>query len=225
MLRSKCALRELLVACEYARQASRDIWDFAITIDGLRSLGLTESDFRWLTVDGILQHAREITRLQDSTRQFSPTNQLVFTRRTCFVLTHRGCDIARSLFALDAVDLDGAHVGQRVSLPRGRSDGEHPTPFTRPCWEADRHELRLNGAIVKQFKWPAANQEIILAAFQEEDWPFHIDDPLPPHPEQDSRRRLSDTIKCLNRKQKSPLVHFRGDGTGEGVIWELVNGC
>ena len=33
---------------------------------------------------------------------------------------------------------------------------------------------------------------------------------------------LNDTIKCLNRKQKNALLHFRGDGTGEGVIWEVV---
>ena len=49
------------------------------------------------------------------------------------------------------------------------------------------------------------------------------DDPLPPHAEQDSNsRRLSDTIKCLNRKQMNELIHFRGDGTGEGVIWERL---
>lgn len=48
------------------------------------------------------------------------------------------------------------------------------------------------------------NQEMLLAAFQEEDRPCRIDDPLPPQPDQDARRRLSDTIKCLNRKQKIP---------------------
>ena len=62
----------------------------------------------------------------------------------------------------------------------------------------------------------------ILAAFEEEGWPSRIDDPLPPQPEQDSKRRLSDTIKCLNRKQASPLIHFRGDGTGEGVVWDTI---
>ena len=66
------------------------------------------------------------------------------------------------------------------------------------------------------------NQEAILTAFQEEGWPARIDDPLPPHPEQDPKRRLNDTIKCLNRKQSQSLIHFRGDGTGEAVIWERV---
>jgi hypothetical protein len=63
---------------------------------------------------------------------------------------------------------------------------------------------------------------IVLCAFEEEGWPARIDDPLPPQQDQDSKRRLSDTIKCLNRKQSHHLIHFRGDGTGEGVVWERV---
>ena len=81
----------------------------------------------------------------------------------------------------------------------------------------------LGVALVKQFKWTAENQEAILCVFEEEGWPARIDDPLPPQAEQDSKRRLSDTIKCLNRKQANPILHFRGDGTGEGIIWELVD--
>ena len=75
---------------------------------------------------------------------------------------------------------------------------------------------------MKRFKWTAANQETILVAFEEEGWPARIDDPLPQQPEQDPKRRLSDTIKCLNRKQTNELIRFRGDGTGEGVTWELI---
>ncbi len=90
-----------------------------------------------------------------------------------------------------------------------------------PTWDSERRELRISGMAVKRFKWTAANQEAILAAFEEEGWPDRIDDPLPPKPGQDSKRRLSDTIKCLNRKQINQLIHFRGDGTGEGVTWEL----
>ena len=82
--------------------------------------------------------------------------------------------------------------------------------------------MRVNGKLVKHFKWPALNQETILAAFEEEGWPPRIDDPLPPLPEQDPKRRLHDTIKCINRNQKHHLIHFHGDGTGEGVIWEFV---
>jgi len=33
--------------------------------------------------------------------------------------------------------------------------------------------------------------------------------------------RLHDTIKNLNRHQYPHLVHFKGDGTGTMVGWEL----
>ncbi len=69
---------------------------------------------------------------------------------------------------------------------------------------------------------PAANQEAILAAFQEEGWCPRIDDPLAPKLNQDSKRRLHDTINSLNRNQKHALIRFLGDGKGEGVRWGFV---
>jgi hypothetical protein len=74
--------------------------------------------------------------------------------------------------------------------------------------------------MVKHYKNRAANQETVLSAFQEEGWPIRIDDPLSPVPTIDIKRRLSDTIKCLNRNQENELVHFHGDGSGEGITWE-----
>jgi hypothetical protein len=65
-------------------------------------------------------------------------------------------------------------------------------------------------------------QEAILMAFEEEKWPPRIDDPLPGNADLLPKRRLHDTIKSLNRNQKNCLVRFMGDGTGEGVRWELV---
>jgi hypothetical protein len=69
---------------------------------------------------------------------------------------------------------------------------------------------------------PEANQETVLMAFEEDGWPPRIDDPLPPLPQLDPRRRLHDTIKALNRKQKSLLLRFMGDGSGEGIRWEFT---
>ena len=80
----------------------------------------------------------------------------------------------------------------------------------------------MGDVLVKQFKLPSPNQETVLMAFQEEGWPPRIDDPLPPHPELDPKRRLHDTIKCLNHNQQNRLIQFHGDGTGEGVLWELL---
>jgi hypothetical protein len=89
-----------------------------------------------------------------------------------------------------------------------------------PIWDEARRVLSLDGRIVKQFKWRAVNQELILSVFQEDGWPVRIDDPLAPLLSLVTKRRLNDTIKCLNRKQTNNLIRFRGDGTGLGVIWE-----
>ena len=96
--------------------------------------------------------------------------------------------------------------------------------MTAPHWDADSRRLWLNGLLVKRFRLRAVNQEAVLCAFEEDGWPERIDDPLSPQPEQDPKRRLADTIKCLNRKLTNELIHFRGDGTGEGVVWERVDG-
>jgi hypothetical protein len=90
----------------------------------------------------------------------------------------------------------------------------------RPRWDHQRRQLRLGPEIVKEFKLPSPNQETVLMAFEEEGWPPRIDDPLPPQPQLDPRRRLHDTIKALNRKQRQGLIRFRGDGSGEGIRWE-----
>ncbi len=80
----------------------------------------------------------------------------------------------------------------------------------------------MDNCIVKQFNVPSPNQEAILAAFEEEGWPSAIDDPLPPQPEQDPKHRLRNTIQKLNANQKHPLLHFRGDGSGQRILWELM---
>jgi hypothetical protein len=59
-------------------------------------------------------------------------------------------------------------------------------------------------------------------AFEEEGWPPRIDDPLPPSPEIDAKSRLRYTIKSLNKRQKKQLIHFMGDGSGEGIMWECI---
>ena len=88
--RLRLGLAELLRALDYARAAKRDLWDFAVEIATLRALGLAESDFRWLVCLGYVEHAREVTKLEEDGRQFLPLGELSFSKRTCFILTDRG---------------------------------------------------------------------------------------------------------------------------------------
>jgi hypothetical protein len=76
--------------------------------------------------------------------------------------------------------------------------------------------------LIKRFKQRAPDQHVILCAFEEQNWPVRIDSPLSPRsPFEDRKRRLNHAIYRLNGHQHSRLIRFRGDGTGEGVIWEL----
>jgi len=210
------ALAVMVEAVEYAEATSCDPWDFAVEIDQLRKLGLSENDLRFLVRLQYVDHAGEVTVAGSVSRRFRPTGDLYFTKRTCFVLTSRGIAAANGKPEKRAADCYPC----RSPTIRLSIDSEYCGEFPVPTWDAQRRVLSFEGRIVKRFKWHALNQEMILTAYQEEGWPARIDDPLPPLPSLTIKRRLSDTIKCLNRKQEDSLVRFRGDGTGEGVIWE-----
>lgn len=208
-MKLECVLEDLLEALRYANDTNSNEWDFAVSIERLFSLGASESDLRWLVLKGLVQHGKEVTIEGDNGREFRQTGNLTFSSRTCFVLNNRG------VIAAKQCNEERLRPARETESMAGLTGVPH--------WNGALRELLLNGRLVKSFKWPAMNQETVLCAFQEEGWPRRIDDPLPPHPEQDSKRRLADTIKCLNRKQHVTLLHFRGDGTGEGVIWEHVS--
>lgn len=214
--RRACAALELLVgAYDFARELQRDPWDFAVEIEDLRRAGLANCELRWLVCRGYVEHAREVTSEGDEVRAFRPCRGLTFSKTTCFCLTEQGLAFARAAMA-EARPPDQATAPQP---PAAADQAEGPL---RPRWDRARQELRLGDVVVKQFKVPAVNQERILAAFEEEGWPVRLDDPLPPQPDQDSKRRLHDTINALNRNQKEPLVRFMGDGSGQGIRWALV---
>ncbi|BBO35583.1 hypothetical protein [Lacipirellula parvula] len=226
------AFSMLLEAYDYAADTQSTLWDFAVPIRSLKECGLDWSDFRWLARKGFVRHAQEVTLLGDDGRDFRATGDLTFTRRTCFVLTESGvlaaagaCNKQRNA---DSVNVFSKNLVAKSRRPFAEDDGQAAGPsLTTPQphiiqWDTNSRQLHMNGKLVKRFKWPAANQEALLNAFQEEHWPQRIDDPLPPQTDQDPKRRLADTIKCLNRKQINRLLQFHGDGTGEGVIWEVI---
>ena len=209
------AFSTLCAAYEYALDTNSRPWDFAVSIRTLFKVGANESDLRWLVRKGIVVHAKEVTIEGDDGRDFRPTGDLTFALRTCFILTEEGYETVKSP-SRACLSLATDEVGS------GRVNQPEKCVQVMPHWDLASRRLQVNGHVVKRFKWPASNQEAVLCAFQEEGWPARIDDPLPPHADQDSKRRLADTIKCLNRKQENFLLHFHGDGTGEGVTWEYV---
>ena len=210
------ALSLLLQAHDYAEELEQDPWDLAVELNVLRAAKLSNSDLRWLIGMGYVEHAVEITCPTDRTRQFRRTSLVSFSEPTCVVLSRSGVIAAQEFCASEALPLnDAAPAACRVVT------ADEPLPL--PKWDDQRRQLRVGAEVVKEFKLPSPNQETVLMAFEEDGWPPRIDDPLPPLPQLDPRRRLHDTIKALNRKQKTTLLRFMGDGSGEGIRWEFLS--
>jgi hypothetical protein len=91
-----------------------------------------------------------------------------------------------------------------------------------PRYHADERRLCWGCHVVKCFRQPAANQELIPLTAEELAWPDWFDDPLSHAGGMNPKKRLHDTIKCLNHNQKARLIHFNGDGTGTRIGWELL---
>ena len=205
----------LAEARDYAAFLHREIWDFAVELASLQAVGLTNSEIRCLVCMGYVKHNRErVDSTTDGTRRFCQEGLLTFCSESCFVLVEEGAAAFETW--ISRADATPAPNGQ--DLP---TDAAMPTRPLTPIWDGERQELRVGMRLVKQFKLPSPNQEIILSCFQEEGWPARIDDPLPPVADILPKRRLHDTIKSLNRSQKCQLIRFSGDGSGEGVRWEL----
>jgi hypothetical protein len=224
----RSAFAQLLEAREMARNSGRKAWDFAAEINNLTATGVTATALRWLVCRGYAECSREVTESGDSERRFEPVANLSLSPQSCFVLSRKGAELARTLMDLTEIVSGNGAVEESDVVPSGEpeaavAENGHKNGEFFPQWDARRRELRLGERLLKCFKVPAPNQEAVLSAFQEEGWPSTIDDPLPPKGELEPKRRLHDTIKALNRKhlQRPPLLHFQGNGTGENVVWEL----
>jgi hypothetical protein len=138
---------------------------------------------------------------------------LTFSPGTCFVLTERGADALRKLGR-------PPRPGKRRLAPFRHGGGL--VRQAGPHWDPECRVLSVGDQVVKQFRVPAGNQELILTVLEELGWPAHLDDPLPPVAEMDSAQRLRDTINRLNGNQRNRLIRFHGDGSGRGLHWELL---
>jgi hypothetical protein len=200
----------LLDAVRFAADLACDPWEFAVEIEELRATGLSNNGLRWLLHKGYVRRALEVASPNSTGRTFQPADGQNFPASMCFLLTEAGLPFAEA---------HAAPARALVPAPTLRV-----VPGTEPVWDPDRQELRMGDAVVKQFKVPAPNQEIVLASFQEEGWPVRIDDPLPPLAGLEPKRRLHETITSLNRNRKRRLISFHGDGSGEGVRWQPAIG-
>ncbi len=207
------ALQALKESFRFAMDCERNVWEFAIEIDELNDLGVSRSLLRWLVCQKLIEHRLESRVNKESRRQFFEAPNLVFHNHSCFILSTKGHQAFAELSKRYRPMISHTHPDPDL-LPM------NAPPRETPSWCPETRVLKIAGKVVKHFKWPAPNQEMLIAAFAELNWPEQIDDPLP-QTDVCRKRRLHDTIKCLNRNQIHPLIKFRGDGTGFAARWEF----
>lgn len=205
-------LSKLIEAAKYASNCSRSVWDFSVEVNVFTQQGVSRSLLRWLVCNHYIEHRYEAENQEGERRQFSEAPDLAITENSCFAIAESG----HEAFGLIK---QRCKIGQQSTSSQTDPSNESALESALPDWCPNNRILKIDGKIVKHFKWPAPNQEKLICAFAEQGWPSHLEDPLPPNgvcPKQ----RLHDTIKCLNRNQVNKLIKFRGDGTGQGVRWE-----
>lgn len=224
-------LRLLVVAESYASHDGVEDGQYAVEVSSLKELGMNDCDLRWLISHSFVKHLIEMTLQGDGTRIFRLGGAL-FTPNSCFSLTKPGCQFASEILGDKKQDQRLADTIADSQPPYTDTatcedftacftTTAHAGETLQPMWDADRQELWFCNQLVKRFRIPSPNQVSVLSAFEEEGWPSRIDDPLPPKSEQCPKRRLNDTIRNLNRSQHQNLVRFLGDGSGQGILWEV----
>ncbi len=205
-------LETLREALEYARDLNVNRWEFAVEWDILRPFGVTPSDLRWLAGRGLIESGLEVTSPSSPQRSFQPCQQLVISQRSCFVLTDAGEELlanGRPPGSSRLVDLDWPSIA---------APAEDSLKVTLPLWDHDRLELRWGATVLRQFKLPSADEERVLAAFEERGWPHRVGSPLP---EDAGGLRLVDCVASLNWRQRRPLLRFGCSEERREVTWEF----
>lgn len=188
---------------QYASQNGYEVTQLAIPYSDFVQWGHDLTQLRVLIVEGILVHLNEVALSRNGERRVVPKDSLAINSRSCFLLSHTWQSRLGPWFSDNNHSVTSHAGGQRC----------------KPVWDLHLRKLTFQDRLIKHFRCPAQNQEAILCAFQEEGWPERICDPLPPIEACESKQRLHDAIRGLNRNQASRLLRFGGDGTGEGVVW------
>lgn len=212
-------------AHRYAVRAGADIWEFAVEIDEFHRAQISNSDLRWLVSQRYAWHADE-TASADGKRRFRRAPLTALNERSCFIIAPAGLELLESFdpgVEMMAIASQGARDSVAMHSIGLKDASQHCfRDVEKPVWDAMRRELRVGELVVKRFRRLAPSQHLILDAFQAAHWPVNLADPLPLRAAHCPKRRLHDAIKRLNRHHLSSAIRFSGDGSGRGILWQLM---
>jgi hypothetical protein len=204
------AYLDLLAARWLAQARRRDPWERPVPVGALRQRGIHDGLLLWLRHQDQVVHLDR--RLASPQRSPRPATTLLPTEASGFALTPQGERFADS-FLHDVLLAPGLAPFQAAW------DRLVLAPVL-PQYDVDQRILHWGRHILKQYRQPSLNQEIVLATADELRWPPWFDDPLPRFLGMNPKVRLHNTVKALNRNQQNYFIHFKGDGTGTRIGWE-----
>jgi hypothetical protein len=201
---------DLLVARSDALACGLPARAAPVSLSRLRARGVGDGVVLWLLYHAHVEHLRQGP---DAVNGESPGawESLRLSETSRFVLTADGETFADQFLALILEGDDDSFEAGWDMLQLGR---------LLPCYDTEERALTWGRHVLKCFRQPSLNQELVLRTAEELGWPRWFDDALPRVPGTSPKVRLHDTIKALNRHQNPYLIHFKGDGTGTRVGWE-----
>ncbi len=176
-----------------------------------QELAVADELLVWIQYQGHVEHLRLRAGRKRDRFVVSPANSVMPGAGSCFALTEAGERFFNEFLAAFLAPEDEVAAAARSRLVVGR---------LTPSYDGDKRLLAWGAHVLKHFRLPSPNQELLLQAAEEQGWPERFDDPLPPQAGTNPKVRLHDTIKNLNKNQKPRLLRFKGDGTGQKVEWE-----
>jgi hypothetical protein len=196
------------------RQAERknDRRTKSVPFDSLGHLVKDAPLFQWMLYQGHIEHVHPPAGKNRIERELLRIHCLHLVQTSSLVLTDRGQEFAHEILADASSDDDGPVLPAKAILMMGR---------LAPAYDRDSRTFSWGCHLLKRFSQPAVNQELILDRANQLGWPEWFQDPLPRLAGRNPKVREHDTIKCLNRNQKKYFVHFKSDGTGRRIGWEL----
>jgi hypothetical protein len=174
----------------------------------LNGRGIGDEILFWMMYQAQIEHLRPL----QSSPSLQPVNSLHLDEASAFALTDAGEAFADSFLVSVLVPRDPS---ERLEAWERLLEGT-----LLPHYDFESRVFSWGRHILKCFRQPSKNQELLLSAAEELRWPDWFDDPLAFVRDKNPKILLHDTIKDLNRRQSPYLIHFKGDGTGRRIGWE-----
>jgi hypothetical protein len=196
----------LLDAHHMALARRRPVADFAVPVQDLHRIGLTDHQLRHLALEGLVKLEVNQARRSRTPRQFRRLTEVPSASSAAIfcVPTPRGVLWARQCLSQASIP----YVA--TNMPTQEADAPALS------WIPDQYELRQQGNAVLVYDKLAPNPFRLFGEFEKQHWRSTIDNPFAPDDE-----RLRNTVKKINARLKGRPLYFVVRSGGRKAGWKM----